>query len=213
MMHRRTRSTRRKRLIREVLAATPSGTMLLDELRWRVCAAEAELTGAELDRITRSRMVSFARTIREHCPELTIATVPIDAATPIGITLRAAAFRLRPDDFRAFAAGASPTVLCRYDAKMHAAEPRYRRRYVIPYFRAIGFRFFPTRPERAFSTVRAAPGVLIPATSRQALTVVRLKDRPEAPPQGCNPTWQLLGYESMKVWFPVAASDPLAVLM
>lgn len=141
------RKTARKGLIEEILVRDYSGgPVLLEELRWRVLMQQY---GPGFIEMTDSKMKSFARTIREHAPELEIARISIDGETPVGLVARAAVYRLRQlDQLRWFLHADDPHILCRYQTKMEVDEPRYwsSNRYVTPYYHVAAFRFFATRP-------------------------------------------------------------------
>ena len=59
------RQSRRKRLISEFFEGEPYA--LSDELRWHVLRGEAMEGGRSLSIIERSQLVSFSRTVRDHC--------------------------------------------------------------------------------------------------------------------------------------------------
>lgn len=205
----RRRETLRKRVLLRVLSE--HGEMPLEELRVRVLAQSApdRIAG----KVTRGTQVSFARTIREHCPDVRSVKIPIVAATFVGLLARCAMYRLPAARRAMFLTGARPTILCRYDSKVDALEPRFRQRYVIPQYRAVTFRFFAAAPSPSAASIRSAPGVFIPCTSSHKLTVVTKRDGGELDlAKLANVPWMLFGYGGVKNWFELSPTDRLEVL-
>jgi hypothetical protein len=185
--------------------------LLLDELRVLVLAEVAPDRLAEES--SRSAQVSFARTVREHCPNVRRVKIPIGPTTLIGLLARCAVYRLPNSQRAAFLAGTNPTILCRYDSKVETSEPRFRERYVIPHHRAVTFRFFAAVPRPSPASIRTAPGVFIPCTSSHKLTVVGASAvRAEDLAALATVPWTLLGYGGVKDWFELRPDDRLTTL-
>jgi len=207
------RQTLRKRLITETLNGYfGHKPVLLEELRWSVLREEAKRKGKCLDQVSDSSLKSFARTIREHCPDLRSVRIPINDAFPVGLLARAGVYRLRVmAEQDSFLTSAEATVLCRFTKKLPAWEPRYVRRYVTPQHHAVTLRFFAAFPcDASFYVIEGAPGVFIPATQRLSLVCssgVTVALETELKRLSTVP-WRLVGYDR-GCWFDVSAMDGL----
>ena len=131
-----------QKLIRSVLEER--GQVVLDELRWIVLQHEADDRGRQLDVIERGPMQSFARTVREHMPNVACMDVALGAGSrcPVALLAATAVYRLRHrTQLDAFLSGPSPTIAWEYVTNLPVEEfeetPRYVRgpeRYVVPQF-------------------------------------------------------------------------------
>ena len=89
--------------------------MLLEELRWNSLLIEHQENGENSKIMKRSYRNSFARTIREHFPELALQKLPRPDGLHAGIVLRAALHRLASwDDIQRFKNGSSPTMFAHW---------------------------------------------------------------------------------------------------
>lgn len=207
------RASLRKQLVAR--AMEPGLPMLLGELRWMVLQDESKARGEEIGEIDRSQRVSFARTIREHCPDLTIAKVAVAKTTPVGLLARCAVYRLHlAAALNRFLGGPEPTILCRFQGRLEMPDPQYEVRYVIPQRHAVTFRFFPAIPiARSYETIEGAPGTLIPATRSHEISVVTPRGVKILLDILAQVPWKLFGHDSLEDWFPVRPADPLDVLV
>ena len=117
------RETLRKGLIRSVLQERK--TILLDELRWVVLGREAKASRRTLELITKSQMNSFARTVRDHVPDLSIWEIGLGDGSqcPSSVIAATAVYRLHQRaKLDEFLGGPSPTVECRYVTDLPVAE-------------------------------------------------------------------------------------------
>jgi hypothetical protein len=133
------RDTLRKRIVSTVVAERRA--VLLDELRWEALRREAKAQGKKLKAISVSQASSFARTVRDHMPELRTWDVSLsDGPRPSALIAATAVFRLKQHSkLEAFLGGPSPTVTCRFvtDLPVHefGETPRYRRsNFAVPYY-------------------------------------------------------------------------------
>lgn len=126
------RDTLRKRIIRSVLEER--GSILLDELRWKVLDREL---GEELDVMDHPRMTSFARTVRAHMPEVRRWNASLDR---VELVAALAVNRIRErDTLERFLRGRAPTVVYRH------REERYGYRNVH-YFHQVDLHADPDGP-------------------------------------------------------------------
>jgi hypothetical protein len=134
------RDTLRKRFIWSVLSDRKA--ILLDELRWLVLRREARARGTKLKAVTVSQATSFARTVRDHMPDLRTWDIAMGEGdrAPIGLVAATAVFRVRDlAKLDPFLSGSSPTVVCRYVTDLPVQEfgetPRYRHsNFAVPYY-------------------------------------------------------------------------------
>lgn len=112
------RGSTRKGLIAKQLseARTP---MLLGELRWKVHRQEAEAgPNPPSNALTRSYCNSFARTIRDHCPELALTHLLRPECQPVGILVQDALYRLNDRDrIDRILSDGSYTAYCKYERR------------------------------------------------------------------------------------------------
>lgn len=113
-----TRLSLRKELIQTALKQIDGG-ILLEELRWKILREENELKiGTPLERLTRSNLNSFSRTIREHIPEIVVYKLPRPENQMVGLVAREALYRF--DKWRQihlFLGGKNPTVFCKFERR------------------------------------------------------------------------------------------------
>ncbi len=109
------RKTLRKRLIQKYLEEI-NGPVLLEELRWHVLREESLLKSKhQLEYLTRANLNSFARTIREHFPELVVCKLFRPENQPAGLVVRESLYRLSSwEHIQEFVNGNQPTVFCSY---------------------------------------------------------------------------------------------------
>jgi len=208
----RQRTTKRKALIERIIADDYiGGPVLLEELRWKVLTQQY---GPSFTEMTDAKQKSFARTIREHTPQLSIQKISIDGRMPVGLIARAAVYRQKKfDDLHCFLNGENPCVLCRYQTNVDVDEPRYDsgNRLRGPALSCATFRFFAERPTvLSYEEVQRVPGTFIPTTQKLSLVcptgiVVDLGAVAAVP-------WKLFGYEALADWHEVDPLDQLSTV-
>lgn len=86
------RTTKRKSIIECILADEyGGGPVLLEELRWNVLRRQY---GPSFIEMSDAKQKSFARTIREHCPQFMLEKTRMPEA-PVGLIVRAGLYRSR----------------------------------------------------------------------------------------------------------------------
>lgn len=195
------RDTRRKQFVRSVLRER--GAMLLDELRWLVLEREAADRRKTLESIARGPMQSFARTIRDHMPDVPIHDIPLGhpSECPLGLVATCAVYRLRERaKLMSFIEGSSPAIRCQLRTDLPVAEFGDTARYAggsgfaTPYYHLLLFDLYSTYEDsgQAGSTssrqwvarVRIPPG--------HKVTIVGDRD-PRGDALAFNPRWRLVG--------------------
>ena len=205
------RQTLRKKLIRETLEKRR--TILLDELRWIVLQREAADGRRTLERMERGPMQSFARTVREHMPEIAAWNVPLSANSdcPVGLAAASAVFRLQERaELEAFLNGPSPTIIAQRMTDLPVDEfgetPRYLKgpeRYVVPQYHLLMFELYAEYGEDPVTgdrTCRYVGGVRIPPAHK--VTVLGLKRRPP---------WRMSHFRFNRGWtlLPFSPATPI----
>jgi hypothetical protein len=206
------RQSRRKRLISEFLHREPYA--LLDELRWHVLRREAMESGRSLSVIERSHLVSFSRTVRDHCSELDLHRFAILDSTYVGLVARCGVYRIRAvNDVLRFLNAVDPSILCSFNTKIHFEAPRYTERFVTPCHHAVTVRLFEQpQPGRH---ANSEPCAFVPATSRQWITVVAPRGQSIRQETLAQVAWKLFGRgpKSTDPWFAVRPLDPLSSVL
>ena len=207
------RQSRRKRLISEFFQREPYA--LLDELRWHVLRSEAADAGRRLDVIERSQLVSFSRTVREHCGELVLHPFAISQSTYVGLVARCGVYRIRAvSDVLQFLNGSDPSLLCSFATRVRVEAPRYAQRFVTPYHHAATVRLF--RQPQASRSSGSAPCAFVPATSRQPIVAVAPRGQEVRAETLADVPWKLFGgggQRSADRWFAVKPLDPLTAVL
>lgn len=131
------RTTLRKHLITEIIASEYLGKpVLLEELRCKVYLRELAHHQQDTKQLTSSYMKSFARTVRDHMPELFVYKLRRPTRIPIGIIARAAFFRCQ-DMTTLTMLTEAPSLYCYIQFKPASVQdakpdpPPYIRPYVV----------------------------------------------------------------------------------
>lgn len=140
------RETCRKRIIRDLLTVEfADGPVLLEELRWHTLVREATLSKKQHNEMTLSYLKSFARTIRDHLPDVVIHKIAKPQRMPIGIVARAAIFRIdHREALQGFLASPDRCIFLRFTNNRYwersEREPRERPALICELYKAFAKR-------------------------------------------------------------------------